>query len=1111
MPHDARLARHRALLADTSQLRRSFWDAVVLTASSDAQAASFRERLDALHDAGALPGERERYVCVADPAGGRIGSGGATIRVAALLEDWFGDAWRVKKIFVLHTGGYSERAPQHGSCGKAFAEVPMDAAGIGMPATILEAQLVQLSAFARALPPGMFVSSADVLIEYGDIPGTYDKVIYEAMERGITALGHPSSLEVGASHGVFVCDKKEVRARVDAMRAGEERAASAPLMCHRCLQKPNAQVMADAGAVLVGYNDDDDVWVLTDSAFHIGVEACEVLIALARTKGDVLVGCEIDAYGDFMQPLGCDADLSYLNRVDHLASVTSSTKSDGAERLQLARRTVADVMRGRPLVIIPLLPSRFIHLGTIPEFLHHTTTDEQCLRMLPAPNAPVRMASYVHQSTKPAPQTAIMLSSISDGVIIESGACLIKCSVKSRSKIGERCVLYDVDLAPDSIVPPDTFMYTLPLTNGCYVTFVLDVNDIMKCKTTSTLLGRPIEQAVNILGDHKKLPEDGVWAPNEAHTTTLATVFGVFDTSTEAVRYALQLARVLRGEDTTNRTIGTPIACMSIARALRAFAHHAKILARHKVLRREIVELTVLEMLDSNTPAGEWTATAERRHLLELGKQYEGLNAESITHELSTMMKGYQESSADLLRARTALSLQLPHAEIVAQRHLSAAVVRLAKCGFGDALHCSRSRPWKFVEVHYPARLNLAGGWTDTPPYSLERPGCVLHVPCLVNGRRPIITRASLIDADRPLIRFIMRNPSTGEVTTEEVREMKDLFTYTDPKSRFALHKAVLVFFLYLGHSDSPHGLQQVFHVFNNNGLELNSCVDLPQGSGLGTSSILAFAMLHSLYELSTGKPWSSMNNSIQLPCEIRRSPNDQELGNLSDSTRSKLLSFGDMTNAVLAIEQLLTTGGGWQDQVGGGIPGIHLSDSTPLFRKSADALPSYSCDIIDFTPEAKAEINRRVVCVFTGTCRLAKGVCDSVVKTWQRRESGVESALQQCAILAQNMFSILLTFSKRTEFDTFEGKSLLSALGELLKNHKEVQRRLWPSIESPEVKAIYDALDPLCEGTFICGAGSGGHIVGFLKPSVDYRSCFEAVRSSGVPGAVVVDVQLIL
>ena len=43
----------------------------------------------------------------------------------------------------------------------------------------------------------------------------------------------------------------------------------------------------------------------------------------------------------------------------------------------------------------------------------------------------------------------------------------------------------------------------------------------------------------------------------------------------------------------------------------------------------------------------------------------------------------------------------------------------------------SRSGIMAAVRTEYPARLNLAGGWTDTPPFSLERRGAVLHVPVL--------------------------------------------------------------------------------------------------------------------------------------------------------------------------------------------------------------------------------------------------------------------------------------------------------------------------------------------------------------------------------------------
>jgi hypothetical protein len=41
---------------------------------------------------------------------------------------------------------------------------------VGVPATILEAQLVYLLDLPAILPPGVFVSSADVVLQFGAIP-----------------------------------------------------------------------------------------------------------------------------------------------------------------------------------------------------------------------------------------------------------------------------------------------------------------------------------------------------------------------------------------------------------------------------------------------------------------------------------------------------------------------------------------------------------------------------------------------------------------------------------------------------------------------------------------------------------------------------------------------------------------------------------------------------------------------------------------------------------------------------------------------------------------------------------------------------------------------------
>ena len=75
----SRLDRFRALASRPDG--GTFWDVVALTSSSSEQTRGFRARLDALHDAGALPRERERYVVITDPPGPRVGSGLSLIHI----------------------------------------------------------------------------------------------------------------------------------------------------------------------------------------------------------------------------------------------------------------------------------------------------------------------------------------------------------------------------------------------------------------------------------------------------------------------------------------------------------------------------------------------------------------------------------------------------------------------------------------------------------------------------------------------------------------------------------------------------------------------------------------------------------------------------------------------------------------------------------------------------------------------------------------------------------------------------------------------------------------------------------------------------------------------
>ena len=273
-----------------------------------------------------------------------------------------GHGWAARRILLLHAGGYSERSPAHGTLGKAFGQLPMDAAGAGVPATILEAQLVYFLDLPGTLPPGIFVSSADVVLQLGAVPRLSGEERAKAA-TGLLALGHVSTIETGTRHGVFACDGAQLAAlirrqcaaaaaapavakapgvaateeagaagsaaggkagRMAAMflgaavsalgtsaAAASAAAAATPVQpvvveCRRCLQKPTEADMRTAAAVMAPpeamgvEGGGGGEWVLTDSAFHIGYRACDALVRLAAAHPEELAGVEVCAYGDMM-------------------------------------------------------------------------------------------------------------------------------------------------------------------------------------------------------------------------------------------------------------------------------------------------------------------------------------------------------------------------------------------------------------------------------------------------------------------------------------------------------------------------------------------------------------------------------------------------------------------------------------------------------------------------------------------------------------------------------------------------------------------------------------------------------------------------------------------
>ena len=181
-----------------------------------------------------------------------------------------------------------------------------------------------------------------------------------------------------------------------------------------------------------------------------------------------------------------------------------------------------------------------------------------------------------------------------------------------------------------------------------------------------------------------------------------------------------------------------------------------------------------------------------------------------------------------------------------------------------------------------PVRIDLAGGWTDTPPYSLYAGGAVVNIAIELNGQQPLQVYVKP-SAD---YRIVLRSIDLG--ASEIVEDFERLASYHTVGSPFSIPKAALTLAGFRPRTSSDT-LQEFLHDFGS-GLEITLLSAIPAGSGLGTSSILAATVLGALSEFC-GIGWDA----------------------------------GEISHRTLALEQLLTTGGGWQDQYGGVLGGVKL------------------------------------------------------------------------------------------------------------------------------------------------------------------------------------------
>lgn len=97
-----------------------------------------------------------------------------------------------------------------------------------------------------------------------------------------------------------------------------------------------------------------------------------------------------------------------------------------------------------------------------------------------------------------------------------------------------------------------------------------------------------------------------------------------------------------------------------------------------------------------------------------------------------------------------------------------------------------------------------------------------------------------------------------------------------------------------------------------------------------------------------------------------------------------------DLYAHVLAMEQIMSTGGGWQDQVGGITSGLKYITSMPGLQQRLQVAH------IELSPQTKKELDERFVLIYTGQRRLARNLLRDVVGRYVGNEPDSLFALEE-------------------------------------------------------------------------------------------------------------------
>ncbi|XP_053905065.1 L-fucose kinase isoform X1 [Malaclemys terrapin pileata] len=1036
------------------------WTVIVLTCQHKDSVCAFQKELEIRWRRGAL-GPHPLLLTVEDPAA-CVGSGGATLNALLVAAEHLSaragctvvtaDVLREARILILHMG----RDFPFDDCSRAFTCLPVE--DPDAPAEALTCNLDSLlgtmtQQLCRGSPPGVWVCSTDMLLT---VPLAAE-IHWEGFQ-GAKVISVPGSISYARNHGVYLANQQGfVR---DIIYQGPE------ARIQECAG-PDGKVPLVCGVVFFSSETAEQLLAThvippLDACTYLGLDSGAQTIQLSLFFDIVLCMADGVTEEDFV-----------TGRIREVGS----GHAKGTAALRSARSVLWKALHAIPLSMACIPDGCYDYMTmAASDHIHNLT-----LRTSSANALHFRKVAHSHIAQ---PQLledgcSVTNSLLEGAVRVEPGSVLQHCHLQGPLQIGSGCLLTGLDVSSSPA------LQRCRLHDVVLQGHAIRLRDVLRQVFTLTGRHDDWQSPAGEAGTYLNVPwaeffhrtgirEGDIWGsevPRRSRCLLNARLFPVLHAAEPlGVQDVLWFLGSQEGEGLGRWRASWR---MSWEQLLMCLDQEAELASRRALffrqaqgkLRRVLLEhrdCSLLPLIRTAVSEGYQEAVLSTLDQVASVAADPGVAARAlacIADVLGCMAKGdgglrsgpaanrewapafQQLERGDIAEGVKALAterrkwLGRPALLVRAARHYEGAeqiLIRQAVMSACRFIGVGREEPppvghWVLVEC--PARIDVSGGWSDTPPITYEHGGAVVDIAILVDGRRPIGARARRIA--EPELRLVSASGALeGEVVLELVcQDLEDLQDYCQPHAPGlplsfpgALLKAAFICTQIVTLA-SQKPLQAQLLECSGGGFEVHSWSSLPHGSGLGTSSILAGAVMAALYRAA-----------------------------------GKSANAESLIHAVLHLEQVLTTGGGWQDQVGGLVPGIKIGRSKALLplKVEVEQIP---------VPEGFPQtLNQHLLLIYTGKTRLARNLLQDVLRNWYAR---LPAIVQNADALVSNAEQCAQAFRQGN----------LPLLGECLTRYWQQKKCMAPGCEPLAVRRMMDALQPYVYGQSLAGAGGGGFL----------------------------------